>query len=263
MLKKIIFLSSALILSACATSPKGVSSEQFALTTKLTKGYNFTQLTGEKIHPINLTEKNGLLVMKAEATLEMRMGEKQLSTLTLNLQFLENYQRYHFARVGENSQKTDQRKETVRQCDDQCTITQYMVFSFKTDELIKAREQGLLFSVNKTNSSTDFIFKLPANYIDGLLKRYEAEKEVVMAPKKEMLNSHVAESKAIEMAKYWFNKIDGQEQVIFSTWAIKNSKENVILSEGSKGLEKLHYWYQEADNKGKKLLRIWSVENIK
>jgi hypothetical protein len=263
MLKKIILLSSALILSACATSPEGISSEQFATSAKLTKGYNFTQVTGEKIRPINLTEKNGLLVMSAEATLGLMIGEAQISTLALNLKFLENYQKYYFARINDVSQKITQRKETVRQCDDQCSITQYILINIKTDDLLAAREQGLVFSINKTDNNTDFIFKIPSNYIDGLLKRYEVENTAPIAPINTLVSTSVEESKAIEMTQYWFNKLDSEEQIAFSTWAIKSSKKEVVFIEGSKNLEKLHYWYQEATKDEQKNLRTWAVGNLK
>lgn len=261
MLKKIALISSILLVSACTTNPKGVSSEQFATTSKLTKGYNFTEITGERIFPINLTEKSGLVVMKADSVLSLRIGEKQSSTLLLNLQFIDNQQKYNFVNVNGVSQRTKQRKKTVRQCDDQCSITQYMVLNIETDALIEAREQGLIFSVNRAETSTDFIFKLPSNYIDGLLKRYEAEGVVPVTIA--ATSTVIEESKATEMSQYWFNKLDSEEQILFSTWSIKNTKQESDLQEGTKSLEKLHYWYQEANTQEQKAIRIWAIENMK
>ena len=262
MLKKIILLSSAIILSACATNPKNMTSEEFASNAKLTKGYNYTEIVGERIRPINHTEKNGLLVMKADSTLIMRVGEEQTSRLLLNLQFLENYQKYDYVRVSGENKKVTQRKETVRQCDDQCSITQYMYFELNSDELIKARKEGLVFSINRTEKSTDFIFKLPSNYIDGLLKRYEVEGKVVTPVVKAAPLIRKDLSKAVEMTQYWFEKISEEEQVTFSTWAIKNNKKETTLGEGSKNLEKLHYWYKEATKEEQKSLRSWAVESM-
>jgi len=262
MLKKIVLLSSFLILSACTTSPEGVSSEQFAENAKVTKGYNSVEVVGEKIRPINITEKNGLVVMKADSSLVLKIGEAQTSTLLINLQFIDNYQRYNFATINETTQKIKSRKKSVRQCDDQCSVTQYMILEVATEDVFEARSKGLLFSINSNEKSTDFMFKLPANYIDGLFKRYEAEGNV-SSKKSNIVETSIEQTKAVEMSQYWFSKLDEQEQILFSTWAIKASKNKTAIDEGSKELDKLHYWYQEATLQEQQKLRVWSVENMK
>ncbi|WP_153069743.1 hypothetical protein [Psychromonas sp. psych-6C06] len=263
MLKKIMFLSATLFLSACATNPEGVSSEQFASTAKLSKGYNFTEIVGEKIRPINLTEKNGLLVMNVDVTLFLKVGEDQTSRLFLNLQFLENYQRYQFSRVDGDNHKTKQRKETVRQCDDQCSVTQYLVIEIETELLNAARNEGLIFAINKEETSTDFIFKIPANYIEGLFKRFEIENKTEKVTTDEAVIVTEEMNKAVEMSQYWFNKLSSEEQIAFSTWAIKSSKAELPVIEGSKELDRLYYWYQEATMSEQKSFRVWAMQYMK
>ncbi|GLS89639.1 lipoprotein [Psychromonas marina] len=263
MLKKIFFLSSVLFLSACATNPEGMSSEQFANNAKLTTGYNVTEVIGEKIRLINLTHRSRLQVLSSDATLRLKIGDQETSTLIFNLQFLENQQRYAFASINNISQKAVKRQETVRQCDEQCSVTQYMILNIKTDELKLARESGLIFSINNTATSTDFTFKLPSNYIDGLFKRYEKEKSISANITPVVIETSAQKSKAIEMSQYWFNELDSEEQITFSTWSITNSKQQSSIADGSKALQMVRYWYQKATAEEQKKLRIWAVGNMK
>ncbi|WP_019616723.1 hypothetical protein [Psychromonas ossibalaenae] len=268
MFNKLFFVTlSTFFLFACAVNPDGITSEEFAENAKLEHGYNDIRITGEKIYPESLSPKSRLVVVNADlfVTMKVAKGDQSAdqSTVHATLRYIDNSLYYDYVTVGGESVKAKNRKKTFRQCDEQCTITKYFSFPVKTSELMTARKTGLEFSVNRSTSSQDFIFVIPANYIDGLMKRYESEtKEAAVGLSLQSPEMLVSVTKEVEMTQYWFNKISEQEQIAFTTWAINNKDSTKNLQTDDKDLEKLVYWYQEATPAEKAELRIWAVQSI-
>lgn len=260
----LMLLATLFLISACTTNPNGISSEEFAMSANVESGYKQIRITGERIHPVNLTTKTELLVSKAEVYTILNVStdnrDSQYSTVVMMLSFIDNYMYYGFVNINGETTKVKKRSESVRQCDDLCTKTQYFSFPVKTSALIEARETGLTFSINREETSNDFIFEIPANYIDGSLKRVENEQNRVIETNSEIKSLEFSASKEIEMTQYWFNEATLTEKELFTDWAFKNRKKiTTSLNGETKALEMLEYWYEKASSAEKAQILSWVI----
>lgn len=262
--KKLLIIATLFWVTACATNTNGKSSEEFAMGANVDQGYKETIITGEKIYPINLTEKSELLVSKSEiyTILKYPNDQKNIadSNIMMTLSYMDNYMNYSFININGEIQKIKNRREPIKTCDDICTKTLYFNFNVKTSTLIAAKKTGLIFSINREKDSNDFIFKIPANYISGLLKRKENE----FIANNNTISNKTSFSKEIEMVKYWFNEATATEQENFMDWALINRKKiTTSLNGKTKTLEMLEYWYKKTQISERNEILSWLLSQNK
>ncbi|MFO6421817.1 DUF2057 family protein [Motilimonas sp. KMU-193] len=277
-----LVLISLLALTACAANPNKTSSDEFASNTTVSDGFSTVDVVGEKVRAIpqagsapGLTRGEYYI----QSSFAKNTNDVGLSEVYMDISYFKQPGEYEYVYVGGTREKLKPRKVTSETCNENCTLSQWFKFSVPTDLLVENQEKGLTFEIRQEHANKGLKFLIAPNYIQGIVKRIEgvyltygnkpqtaAAVATTAAVSSTATNSTVAEkreSTAVEMTRYWFNKVSSAEQEAFISWALKNRKKvTSTLDAQSKEMEMLAYWFNEATEAERAELLTWTVENI-
>ncbi|WP_022942910.1 hypothetical protein [Psychromonas hadalis] len=256
MLKKILLLSIASLLSACSTlsTDDDLSNAIDSVNNKPT----YFEVKGQKLQPNNMSGSNSGVIdatMFITANIAKEGQKAPNSTVKMVLGYFETHNPYKYAAVNGKKVEIKAYKVATSMCTENCIATQYFTFPVSNEDLLNALDSEFIYELYPDAGSKKLKFSVPGEYISALLNGYTANAlPASIAP----IVAKKITSSPLQMSQDLFVKASDTEKEQFTDWAFKNRKsiEAPLNAEG-KILPMLEYWYEKASSDEKAEILTW------
>ncbi|WP_122034229.1 hypothetical protein [Aliivibrio sp. EL58] len=260
MYKRILGLS-AVLLSGCSTLS---SDDEFTdAINEVTRKSNYISIEAQSITPIeNRNIGANALRNTSQLTANYPISKKEPpeSYVAVELSYFKSSYEYSSVLFNGTEIEITAYSPSTESCSEHCTATQYFTFPIDNDDISSAAKNGLTYVVKTKNEQSKLSFMIPAGYFQAVLdeKALQLQNVPVVITQQPVAEIKSADTKPVEMTKYWFDEATAAEQEQFTEWAFINRKSiSVQLNSDSKSLEMLSYWYEKSSTEDKAQILTW------
>ncbi|MBD1575883.1 hypothetical protein HC723_05360 [Vibrio sp. S11_S32] len=264
-MKKVYFLCSILLLSACSNfADDGDYSDAIK---KVEDRSNFVEVQGKAFSTGDIIVGDSQILNSA-ANITAIFPKKdsknlELSHVAMSMTFFKTYNFYTSAIYNGKTVALKDYKVSSEVCNDNCTTTQYVTFPVDMETLQQARTTGLVYQIVTPNKSSVIDYKIPAGYVEALFN--EANGHISNSTNiaaATTIAPITQASKPQEMVQYWFDEASAEQKQAFSSWAFQNRKQVAGELKGSdKPSQMLDYWYKKATPEQRSDILSWLLKN--
>lgn len=253
-MKKVYFLLSTLLLSACSNFADDGDYTDAIQSVK--ERSNFLEIQGKAFSTSDIVVGNSqILNSAANMTIifpKQNDAKVDSSYVAMSMTYFKSYNLYTEAHYGDKTEPLKAYKVTSETCNDNCTTTQYFTFPVDMATLEKAKIDGFSYKISTPSNSSVIDYKIPAGYIQAIFN--EKNGHTASLPQGTEVVPFVL-SKPQEMVEYWYSEATPEEKSSFSSWAFQNRKQvSGELNGKGKPSQMLDYWYKKASPEQRDIL---------
>ncbi|EOB6547483.1 hypothetical protein ACHE4L_003997 [Vibrio vulnificus] len=227
---------------------------------------NYITVEAKGVTPIESDSKGGFAIKNVSKVIaSFPTNESSTapdSYVAVELSYFKSNNEYTSVSIKNKQRAITMTAPTDETCSEHCTVTQHFSFPIYENELLSAAENGLHYSVNARNNSSQLNFLIPAGYFEAILGEQKQNVTIVKNENNVPKQPAVMASKPVEMAQYWYNEANVEDKQRFAQWAFENRKSiSTQLPATSKSLDMLSYWYEKATTEEKTQILTWLLNN--
>lgn len=263
-MKKIILMALPISLVGCSTLD--ADSNFSDSVDRVENKQNYQLVVGKTLTPEVVSIKGGQLVQSSlEFNYVSALDANPVpdSFVTLELQYFKNYEQFDAVVFEDNTRAPiSSYAAPAETCGDVCVSRQYIQFPVDAALFQSSNSKDLEFDVVGAKNAI-FTFAIPAGYIEAITssgnRSAATAAPVVMAAPQQPAVQPVVEtkSKPQEMAVYWYQQMDTQQQEAVTNWAVKNRRATDVEFETTEQAQQMFaYWFNQASEAEKKAIII-------
>ncbi|WP_176288416.1 DUF2057 domain-containing protein [Vibrio sp. JPW-9-11-11] len=263
-MKKIILMALPVSLIGCSALDE--DSNFSDSVNRVESKQNYQLVVGKTLTPKVVNIKGGQLVQSSlefNYVAPLDASPVPDSFVTLELQYFKNYEQFDTVVFEDNTTAPiSPYAAPAETCGDICVSRQYIQFPVD-DALFKHSDvKDLEFDLVGAKNAI-FTFMIPAGYIEAITS--SGNRNLTTAPTALIAVSQepatkpslVTKSKPQEMALYWYEQMDFQQQEAVVNWAVKNRRATDLEFKTTEQAQKMFaYWFNQASEAERKAITI-------